>query len=116
MATAWRTAAQPALSAKMRCLQRRGEFALVGPGGILGSCCASAAPPAARCPCMTLLPLGTDACACVCACRVAAIGAGWVELDRELPFPVQPGWTGAVHRDAPTLVDAGIEQLTIEFK
>lgn len=51
-------------------------------------------------------------------CRVAAIGPGWVELDREVPFPVRPaaGWEGVVARDAPVMEDAGVQGLTIEFK
>lgn len=44
------------------------------------------------------------------------MGPGWIQLDRELPFPVAPGWRGAVHREKPALEDVGVERLTIEFK
>lgn len=48
--------------------------------------------------------------------RVAAMGAGWIQLERGIPFPVKPGWQGEVHWDAPTLLESGIEALTVRFK
>jgi hypothetical protein len=48
-------------------------------------------------------------------CRVQAIGPGYIELDRELPFPINPDWTATVHKYAPSIQDAGVENLTIAF-
>ncbi|KAL4458163.1 hypothetical protein ABPG75_013028 [Micractinium tetrahymenae] len=39
--------------------------------------------------------------------------AGWMELDRPLPFATQPGCS--VHRYAPSVREGGVERLTIEF-
>lgn len=39
--------------------------------------------------------------------------AGWVELDRALPFATQPGCS--LHRYVPTVTQGGVERLTIEF-
>lgn len=62
-------------------------------------------------------PAPPDACCTSSAacCRIASVNstAGWVELDRALPFSAQPGCT--LHRYAPTLTQGGIERLTIEF-
>ncbi|EFN56876.1 hypothetical protein CHLNCDRAFT_144516 [Chlorella variabilis] len=48
--------------------------------------------------------------------RVAAIGEGWVELDRPMSFAVREWWKGVVHVEQPSLQDAGMEKLTIRFK
>lgn len=47
--------------------------------------------------------------------RVASVSsaAGWVELDRALPFATQPGCS--LHRYVPTVTQGGVERLTIEF-
>ncbi|EFN60037.1 hypothetical protein CHLNCDRAFT_133254 [Chlorella variabilis] len=47
--------------------------------------------------------------------RVEAIGSGYIDLDRELPFPIQEGWEGLFLRYLPTVEDGGMEQLTIAF-
>ncbi|KAL4852785.1 hypothetical protein ACK3TF_006150 [Chlorella vulgaris] len=47
--------------------------------------------------------------------KVTAVGSNWVQLDRALPFPVLAGQTGWVHIYSPSLSEAGVEQLTIEF-
>lgn len=48
------------------------------------------------------------------------MGAGWVELDRPVPFACggngsSKSWVCSVHRYAPTVTDGGVERLTIEF-
>ncbi|KAL4441064.1 hypothetical protein ABPG77_010495 [Micractinium sp. CCAP 211/92] len=48
--------------------------------------------------------------------RVTAVGAGWFEVERGIPFPVKPGWRATVHLDAPSLQNSGIESLAIRFK
>ncbi|PSC69036.1 band 7 [Micractinium conductrix] len=48
--------------------------------------------------------------------KVAAVGQGWIQLERGMPFPVRAGWRGEVHLDAPSLQEGGIEGLTIRFK
>lgn len=48
--------------------------------------------------------------------RVAAVGSGWIELDRELPFPVQSGWQAVVHSYYPSVQEGGMESLTIAFE
>ena len=55
-------------------------------------------------------------CADPLACRVWKVEGSWVELDREVPFGIAAGWRGSLHRYAPTLQDAGVEKLTIEFE
>lgn len=47
------------------------------------------------------------------ACRVKDTSKGWVELDRAVPFAAGGG---SIHQWAPTVVDSGVERLTIEFK
>ncbi|KAL4431405.1 hypothetical protein ABPG75_006661 [Micractinium tetrahymenae] len=46
------------------------------------------------------------------AARVVAVGKGWIQLDRELPFNLT---AGSVHDYAPSLQDSGIDRLTIKF-
>jgi hypothetical protein len=48
--------------------------------------------------------------------RVTAVGASWIELDRELPFPVQAGWEAVVHSYYPSVQEGGVESLTIAFE
>lgn len=40
----------------------------------------------------------------------------WIDLDRDMPFPVKAGWRAAVHRESPSMQNCGVEKLTIEFK
>jgi hypothetical protein len=47
---------------------------------------------------------------------VAGIGRGTVTLDRPLCFSIDPRWQTAIHQEAPTLQEGGIERLTIRFK
>ncbi|PSC73918.1 band 7 [Micractinium conductrix] len=57
----------------------------------------------------------TDALAA--SARVVAKGRGWIQVDREIPFPVlsSRGWKGRVHAEKPTVYGCGIERLTIAF-
>jgi hypothetical protein len=47
--------------------------------------------------------------------RVARINGNRIELERPLPYDVNPAWTPEIHRFAPTVEEVGIENLSIEF-
>ncbi|KAL4856222.1 putative cinnamyl alcohol dehydrogenase 2 [Chlorella vulgaris] len=47
--------------------------------------------------------------------KVTLVDGRWIEIDRELPFPVNPGWQAVVHSYNPTVQDGGMEKLTIAF-
>ncbi|EFN56045.1 hypothetical protein CHLNCDRAFT_145493 [Chlorella variabilis] len=47
--------------------------------------------------------------------KVSAVGSNWIELDRELPFPVKAGWDTVVHSYYPTVQNGGMEKMTIAF-
>lgn len=80
------------------------------------ACLAAGSTSSALCPLASPLDLGCAPATPLSPRRVKAVGPGWIDIDRELPFPVAAGWQGSVHRDKPALEDVGIEKLTIEFK
>ncbi|PRW20375.1 40S ribosomal S7 isoform A [Chlorella sorokiniana] len=47
--------------------------------------------------------------------RVAAVGDGWIELDRELPFDIPVGVDATINAYNPSLENVGVERLTLEF-
>lgn len=50
--------------------------------------------------------------------RVAALGDGWLDLDRPVPLAVggSSGWTGSLHRYAATVQEGGVEKLTVQIE
>ncbi|PSC77016.1 band 7 isoform A [Micractinium conductrix] len=49
------------------------------------------------------------------ASRVAAIGDGWIELERPLPWDLRRKWQPVLHAFAPSVQHSGLEGFTIEF-
>lgn len=66
------------------------------------------------CSCAKLTPLA-PAPPTPSVSRVTAVGEGWVELDRELPFDLTPALEAELHAYAPSLQKAGVERLTLAF-
>ncbi|EFN53338.1 hypothetical protein CHLNCDRAFT_137066 [Chlorella variabilis] len=49
------------------------------------------------------------------ASRVSAVGDGWIELERPLPWDMREQWAPVLHRFAPTVQNSGLEGFTVEF-
>ncbi|KAL4458888.1 hypothetical protein ABPG75_013753 [Micractinium tetrahymenae] len=49
------------------------------------------------------------------ASRVAAIGNGWIELERPLPWDLREKWSPVLHTFAPSVQNSGLEGFTVEF-
>lgn len=47
--------------------------------------------------------------------QIESIGSGTVTLDRPLPMTVDPSWSAAIHEVGDLCVEAGVEDLTIDF-
>ncbi|KAL4423184.1 hypothetical protein ABPG77_000317 [Micractinium sp. CCAP 211/92] len=48
--------------------------------------------------------------------RVVAVGPGWVQFERPLPYDIRTKWKPQLHRFTPTVVESGFENFSILFK